>query len=84
VPSRIKRTVIDGIKNVKLRKTADIFKNKRLSQFIDNNSTEGKKELLEHKLNQLKIKNEKEYIKNKTYRAESPFLEQSIIECSEQ
>jgi hypothetical protein len=31
VPSRVKRTILDGIKNVKLKKASDIWKNKRLS-----------------------------------------------------
>jgi hypothetical protein len=42
-PSRVKRTVIDGIKNVKLRRSKDLWNNKRLASFIDLNTSVGKK-----------------------------------------
>lgn len=64
-PVRAKRTIIDGVKKINLRRSRDIWKNKKLVSFIDANTSEGKREALQKKLDYLKQKNEKEYIRRK-------------------
>ena len=46
-PPRQKRTIIDGIKKTNLRRSRDIWKNKKLVNFIDSNTTEGKRAALQ-------------------------------------
>ena len=61
MPKRRYRTVIDGVKNLNLKKPQDIWRNKRLSNFIDCNTSEGKRIAYNKKLDYLKVKNEREY-----------------------
>ena len=74
MPKRRYRTVIDGVKNLNLKRPQDIWRNKRLSNFIDSNTSEGKRIAYNKKLDYLKIKNEKEYHQRKE-RDESTILE---------
>lgn len=64
-PIRTKRTIIDGIKNTRIRRPKDIWNNKRLVNFIDSNTSEGKRAALQKKLDYLKFKNESEYYARK-------------------
>ena len=42
-PKRRYRTVIDGVKNLPIKRSKDIWQNKRISTFIDSNTSEGKR-----------------------------------------
>jgi hypothetical protein len=72
--------VLDGVHHIKLKKPSDIWKHKRLSEFIECNTTEGKRIKYQKRLDELKIKNEKEYFKRKELETDTQLNEQSFIE----